>query len=289
MIILSNRSIILGIVLSTATQICLAQKEITYSVGVFGGVTSTFTADEGISKDPRYQAKYGADFVPLGIHAGVDLNGFGFMVDPQLTQIGQSFNIINSQGGQVGDRKISMLYFQLPLTYKKHIIDLSFFKVSWVAGISYSQLLSANEAITHSNTKLIFPAAVYNELPDTYEVEYDGVVSPSVKNLKTVRKSDFKAIQIFGSFGFRSDWDITDHARVSFDFRGNVGAFDPRSSDYLDRAKNNQTIYEMPGDRRDFFASLTIGYSRYLFIETKGKVKKVKPFVQYGPKRKKPK
>ncbi|GCC51367.1 hypothetical protein SanaruYs_15920 [Chryseotalea sanaruensis] len=272
-----------------ASTASYAQKEITYSVGAFGGITSTFTFDDGISIDPRYQAKYGANFVPGGIHLGVDYMGFGFMVDPQVTQIGQTFNVLNTQRGQVGERSVNITYFQLPFSYKKHIIDLSFFKVSFVAGISYAQLLNANETITHSASKLKFPAAVYSILPDAYQVEYDGVVSPQVSNLETLKKSDFKMVQVIGSLGIRSDWDITDHARLSFDFRANMGAFDPRSADYLDRANNNQRIYEIGGDRRDLFFSLTLGYARYLFIEKKPKPKKIKHFVSYGPKRKKPK
>lgn len=109
-------------------KLCYAQKEITYSLGAFGGLTSTFTYDQGINKDARYQSKYGVDFIPGGIHVGVDFNGFGFMIDPQLSQIGQSFNILNTVGGQVGNRKINLTYFQIPLSYKKHIIDLSFLK-----------------------------------------------------------------------------------------------------------------------------------------------------------------
>jgi hypothetical protein len=287
--------ILLVFTLAFSVEICSAQKEVTYSLGVFGGLTSTFTFDEGISKDPRYQAKYGAHFIPAGIHAGIDFMGFGFMVDPQLTQIGQNFNILNTQGGQVGERRISATYLQLPFSYKKHIIDLSFFKVSCVLGLSYAQLLSAHETITHDASKLNFPDSTRKILMQPsyqnigYNVVYDGVVSPEVAQLKTLQKSDFKAIQIFVSVGFRSDWDITDHARVSFDFRANGGVFDPRSSAYKERADNNQTIYEMGGDRRDFFASLTIGYSRYLFVEQRAKAKKVKPFQHYGPKRKIPK
>lgn len=272
-----------------ASTAAYAQKEITYSVGAFGGITSTFTFDEGINIDPRYQAKYGVDFIPGGVHLGVDYMGFGFMIDPQITQIGQTFNILNTQRGQVGERSVSITYFQLPFSYKKHIIDLSFFKVSFVAGVSYAHLLNAKESITHSASKLIFPATVYSILPDTYQVEYDGVVSPQINNLATLKKSDFKQVQIIGSLGIRSDWDITDHARLCFDFRANMGAFDPRSADYLDRANNNQTIYEIGGDRRDLFFSLTLGYARYLFIEKKPKPKKIKHFVSYGPKRKKPK
>lgn len=283
------QSLWLSLLLLTVAHPCLAQKEVTYSVGLFGGITSTFTYDKGIQVDPRYQAKYGADFIPIGLHAGVDLDGYGFMIDPQLTTIGQTFNILNTQGGQVGERTIHLTYLQLPFSYKHHIIDLSFFKVSCVIGISYAQLLTGYESITHQNAKLYFPAAVYPILPETYEVEYDGVVSPLTNDLETLTKSDFKSSQVFGSFGFRSDWDITDHARVSFDFRGNAGVFESRTDDYMERAKNNLTMYEIAGTRRDFYASLTIGYSRYLFIEKRPKAKKVKPFVSYGPKRNKPK
>ncbi len=237
--------ILLILALSFYAEICSTQKEVTYSLGVFGGFTSTFTFDEGINKDPRYQAKYGADFIPVGIHAGIDFMDFGFMVDPQLTQIGQSFNILNTQGGQIGQRKINTTYLQLPFSYKKHIIDLSFFKVSWVLGVSYAQLLSASETITHEAGKLNFPDSARKILAQQnyrdigYNVVYDGVVSPDVAMLKTLQKSDFRAIQIFVSVGFRSDWDITDHARICFDFRANGGVFDPRSSAYKERADNN--------------------------------------------------
>jgi hypothetical protein len=264
-------------------------------MGLFGGVTSTFTFDEGINKDARYEAKYGLDFIPIGFHAGVDFQGYGFMVDPQLTQIGQSFNVLNTVGGEVGKRSINLTYFQLPLSYKKHIIDLSFFKVSCVLGVSYAQLLSAEESITHTRQKLFFPKGVYPILSQEeyknagYSIEFEGVLSPSVNELITLKKSDFKPMQVFVSLGFRSDWDVTDHARVSFDFRANASAFDPRSVDYIDRANANQTLYEIGGKRTDIFASIVVGYSRYLFVEKKAKAQKVQRFQQYGPKRKVPK
>lgn len=267
----------------------MAQKQYSYAIGLFGGLTSTFTHDEGILSDQRYQNQYKANVKLGGLHAGIDFEGFGFMIDPQFLEIGQSFSILNTQGGQVGERAIRLSYLQIPITYKKHIIDLSFFKVSWVLGVSYGFLLNGAEHVSHSESKLKFPLAVYPELPPSYTIEYDGVVSPVIANLKTVNKNDFISSQLFGSFGFRSDWDVTDNARISIDLRGNVGVFEPRSGEYLNRTKSNLTIYEKSGPRRDYFASLTIGYSRYVSLETKSKRKKVKPFVTYGPKRNKPK
>jgi hypothetical protein len=278
-----------------AFSIAYAQKEVTYSVGLFGGISSTFSNDEGVSSDPRYQYRYNIRTIPIGLHLGIDFKGYGFMIDPQITQMGQQFNFINTSGGQVGKRDIQQTYFQIPFSYKKHIIDLSFFKVSWVFGVSPAILLSASENITHEQSKLRFPAYTFTALQSSqfaalgYEVEYDGVNVPQLNNQEILRKQDFRSFQLFGSIGLRSDWDVTDHARISFDLRANVGLWDPRSNDYLDRAKNQQTLYELSGARRDLFVSLTLGYARYLSIERKTRVKKVTPFQYYGPKRKKPK
>ncbi|MCZ8355777.1 MAG: outer membrane beta-barrel protein [Cyclobacteriaceae bacterium] len=276
-------------------SLAFAQKEVTYSIGIFSGISSSFINDEGISQDARYKYKYNVRTIPFGVHLGLDFNGYGFMIDPQITEVGQIFNILNTNGGQVGRRDIRQQYFQIPFSYKKHIIDLSFFKVSWVFGVSPAILLSASETISHDPSKLRFPAYTFPVLQSPeftalgYEVEYDGVNVPQLNKQEILRKEDFKSFQLFGSIGLRSDWDVTDHARLSFDLRANVGLWDPRSNDYLDRAKNQQTLYELSGARRDIFVSLTLGYARYLSIERKTRVKKVTPFQYYGPKRKKPK
>jgi hypothetical protein len=133
--------ILFASMLAFSVEICSAQKEVTYSLGVFGGFTSTFTFDKGINKDPRYLAKYGADFIPVGIHAGVDFMGFGFMADPQLTRIGQNFNLLNTQGGQVGERRISATYLKsVPITNRL------FMRWAVVEGISLLPLPSATRA-----------------------------------------------------------------------------------------------------------------------------------------------
>ncbi len=288
-------SLLLTCFLVFAFTIANAQKEITYSLGLFGGISSTFSNDEGVSKDPRYQYRYNIRTIPVGLHLGLDFKGYGFMIDPQVTQVGQQLNIINISGGQVGKRDIQQMYFQIPISYKKHIVDLSFFKVSWVFGISPAVLLSANEIISHDQSKLRFPSYTFSTLQNPpfttlgYEVEYDGVNVPDVRNQEILRKEDFRSFQLFGSVGLRSDWDVTDHARISFDLRANAGLWDPRSSIYINRAKNNQTLYEVSGNRRDIVVTLTLGYARYLTIERKTRVKKVTPFQYYGPKRKKPK
>jgi hypothetical protein len=249
-------------------------QERTISLGIYTGATTTYSWDEGVTRDPRYETRYDVKLAPVGISYGVDYNGYGFVLTPGLINIGQKYNVINTVGGQEGIRKATLQYLNLPVAFKVHIIDLSFFKVSALIGGSAAILLNARESISHRASKLRFPSAVYPILPADYEVEYDGVVSPAVNNYTMLGKTDYRSLQIFADAGFRSDWDITDEWRVSFDFRVCYGIFEPRTSAYMDRLNTNQTLYDLPGARRDLYASLTVGIARYIEIDKKSTAKK---------------
>jgi hypothetical protein len=264
------------------------------SLGIFTGITVPYTFDAGINKDPRYRIKYDVKFAPFGIHYGVDYDGYGLMIDPSITKIGQNFNVINIQGGHVGERKIDLTYFQFPIGVKLHIIDLSFFRVSFVASIGVGFLLDGQETITHRDSKLIFPSQVYpelieNPLYDDYLIEYDGVLSPNVSSSspqsKLLSKEDFQSFQLFGGIGFRSDWDITEEWRVSFDLRGNVGALEPRKSDHIDKIKAFKAVYEIDGNRRDLFLALNIGIARTIEIGPQEQARKVRKKNESKPHR----
>jgi len=279
------------------------------SLGIFTGITVPYTFDAGINKDARYQIKYNVKFAPVGIHYGVDYEGYGVTIDPSFIRIGQSFNVVNISGGHMGERSIDLSYFQFPAGLKLHIIDLSFFKVSFVVSVGFGVLLNGNETITHQDSKLKFPFEVYPELTDNpdydgYLIEYDGVLTPNVNSKSSLSnllsKDDFQSFQLFGGIGFRSDWDITETWRVSFDLRGNIGALEPRKSEHLNKIKANQAIYEIEGARRDLFLSLNIGLARTIEIEPREKDRTIrqrrenKPYrpLKYpwpGPRNKKPK
>jgi hypothetical protein len=266
------------------------------SLGVFSGITVPYTFDQGINKDPRYRIKYNVKFMPIGVHYGVDYDGYGFMLDPSVIQLGQRFNVINTTGGQIGERKIDLTYFQLPVSFKLHIIDLSFFKVSFVAAVGVGALLKGSETISHDDGKLRFPVAMTGTYPSAqndefemnnpgYTVEYDGVLSPVVKNRSLLKEKDFLKFQLFGALGFRSDWEISETWRVSFDLRGNVGAFEPRTGTHLKKIKNYDAIYEMNGARRDLFLSFNIGIARTLEVEPQEKERQIKRRRENKPQR----
>ena len=263
----------------------------TISLGIFTGATSTFAWDEGVNRDSRYEIRYDVKFAPIGVSYGVDYEGFGFVVTPSVISIGQKYNVINTVGGQEGIRSGKLTYFHIPVAFKAHIIDLSFFKVSFVAGGSVAFLLNAKETVSHNASKLRFPAAVHPILPSEYQVEYDGVVSPAVSNYVMLDRTDFNTLQVFVAAGFRSDWDINETWRVSIDLRANYGIFDPRSDEYTQRLNSNLTLYDVPGTRRDIVANLNVGIARYIDIDKKdanrkkGKTSGIKHKSRSGGKR----
>lgn len=282
-----------------------------HSLGLFTGIAIPYTWDGGINQDSRYRTRFDIKYSPIGVHYGLDKEGHGFMIDPCVIRIGQNFNVINSSGGEIGYRKIDLTYLQVPVGIKLHIIDMSFFKVSMVASVGVGVLLNGKETVEHSDGKLKFPIemtgpypsaqndAFENQYPDVVEeVEYDGVVVKNV-NAALSGTEDFQKFQIFGSLGLRSDWDFGENWRASFDLRGNMGILEPRTSDYTKRVKNFEALYDMYGQRRDLFLSLTFGIARTLTIEHRAKESKKKIRINNkptkhkypwpGPRNKKPK
>jgi hypothetical protein len=284
----SMRKLILTYFFLQTSLLTVAQTKIV-SLGIFTGITSTYTWDEGILADPRYKTRYDIKLAPVGINYGVDYEGFGFVISPGVFTIGQNYHVVNTVGGHEGTRKINLQYVNLPLALKFHLIDLSFLKVSFIGGGGIGYLLSGKETIEHNNAKYKFPEAVYSVLPADYEVQYDGVIAPKVTNLKMLSKGDFNTLQFFTFVGLRSDWYVSEEFKVSFDIRANYGILESRSDDYLSKLSSYQTLYDIPGKRRDISMLFSIGISRYIEIEKKEKEQKQrakgKSSKKFSPKR----
>lgn len=246
----------------------------TVSLGISMGMTSTYSWNQGIQKDPRYSSQYGLKWAPIMFQYGVDYEGFGFVVSPGVLSVGQHHNVVNTVGGQQGIRKNKLTYFQLPVFLKVHLIDLSFFKVSFVAGGGVGYLLNGKETIyIEPNTKLWFPDEVYPLFPPTYQIEYDGIIVPETNEV-LITKSDFKPLQFFALTGLRADWDVSENIRVSVDFQMHYGILDPRGEDYINAVNQYQKLFDLPGKQRDTFALISVGVSRYMDVEPKKSTKK---------------
>jgi hypothetical protein len=287
---------LLAIFLLCAFAAC-AQMRIV-SLGVYSGITSTYTWDEGINIDPRYKPRYDVKTAPFGICFGQDFDGFGYLLTPGLVNIGQNYHMVNIVGGHEGTRKINLSYATFPIALKFHLIDLIFLKTSFIMGASPSFLLKGKEELTHNNAKFYFPAAVYPYLPSDYTVQYDGVIAPDMKKFAMLDKEDFKTLQTFGFIGIVSDWYLSNAWKVSFDIRAQYSFQDNRSLDYLERLENYEQIYDVPGKRRDIVLNFAIGVSRYIEFEKKQQQEKAsrkgtKPFkgTKYpwpGPRKSRP-
>jgi hypothetical protein len=244
-------------------------------LGLFTGITSTYTWDEGINADPRYKTRYDIKFSPIGVNYGVDYDGFGFVISPALFTTGQNFYMVNTVGGHEGTRKIDIQYLNIPVALKFHLIDLDFLKTSLVIGGGPAVLLKGKEEISHNAAKFYFPPVVYPHLPENYNIEYDGVITPKVDKLEILKKDDFDPFQIFAFVGVRSDWYFSDNWKASFDIRANYTVFDNRSDTYTGRLKAYEAIYDIPGNRRDIIAHFTLGVSRYIENDVAEKTRKV--------------
>lgn len=255
----------------------------TYSLGFYTGLISPYSFDQGINSDQRYKTKYDLKFAPIGVTFGIDFPRYGFIFSPGIVNTGQNYFFVNNRGGKEGIQKTNLQYLAVPLAAKFYLIDLSFFKVSALTGISPALLMNGRQIITHDAARYRFPEEIYPILPDTYVPMVDGVQAPKVNNYQMADKTDFKNTQLFVLLGIRSDWNATEDWRISFDMRVNFGLLDPRRPHYQDKIDAYQTLYSLPGSRHEFFAQLTVGVSRY--VEIKAKAKAARPKKRFVPKK----
>ena len=134
------------------------------SYGIYGGFNIPFTSDQGLARDPRFVTKFLIRATPIGINYGYDHVDFGYNISPCFVRIGQQFTIKNTAGGDVGSRDVSMSYLSVPMSLKIHINDMAFFRFSLVAGLNAAFLIHGEETITHTASKLYYPAEV--AIPD---------------------------------------------------------------------------------------------------------------------------
>jgi hypothetical protein len=263
-------------------------QQFSMSIGVHTGIMTTATFDNGIDRDPRYRPYYGLKFAPIGASFSLNYEYVGFMISPSLINVGPDASGLNTADGDIGDRKYNLKYINVPVGFKAHIVNLAFLKISGIASLSAAYLLDGSETVSHSAGIMDFPKDTYPILPPDYSVEYDGVAVPAVDKYVIGSKQDFRHMQVFAGLGLVSDWDVTNHWRVFFDMRVNYGLFDPRTKTYLERLDAHQTLYDLPGQRHDVFAQLSIGIARYIDFE-KSDVEKKKEHKAskkgYSPKK----
>ncbi len=254
-------------------------------LGIHTGIAIPVTLDKGMDTDPRYDSRYSVKGAPFGIALMKDWEGFGVVLTPGLITIGQNYDVVNTEGGHDGMREITLRYVTVPAALKLHLIDLDFFRVSALAAFGANYLLDASDHISHDATKLKFASEALPMLPEDYIIQYDGVLVPNISKQTISVKEDYNNLQLFAGLGLRSDWDISNHWRISFDVRVNYVFFDPRQSTYLDRIETFQSLYDTPGSRTDLYMSLNVGIARFIEFDKndKEREKNLKGKKRYVP------
>ncbi len=254
------------------------------SFGVFGGFNVPITFDDGLTKDPRFVGKLTFRGTPVGFTYGYDHVGFGYVITPSYTRIGQKFIIENTVGGDVGTRDIQMDFLSVPVALKLHLNDLSFFRLSAVAALNFNYLINGREIISHSASKLKYPPGVLIPSDPGYTEVFDGVLVPEVNNQEYVTKDNFNAFQLFAAVGLRSDFDLSDEWSLNFDGRANFGLFDPRKKDYVEQLKQPTNAPDLYGSRHDIYLSVEFGFARIIQIKKRFEPKRSsRPIVTEQP------
>ncbi len=256
------------------------------SFGITGGFNVPLTIDKGLDKDPRFRGNFLIRGTPIGFQYGYDKPGFGYVISPSFLSIGQKYTIVNTTGGDVGTRDISMNYFSVPVALKFHLNDLAFFRLSLVAAVNFCFLLDGKETFTHEAAKLKYPSGVSVPTDPGYIIAYDGVFVPSVTNQVYVSKDKYNSFQMFGGIGLRSELDLSEKWSVMLDGRANFAVFDSRNKAYLDQLQTptgaadyngSPGAPDLYGQRRDIFLSVTLGVSRIITTKPKFKERHTKP------------
>lgn len=255
------------------------------SFGFFAGFNVPITFDEGLTNDPRFVGKVTFRATPIGLNYGYDHVGFGFVISPNFTQIGQKFLVKNTVGGDVGSRDIKMSYFSVPVALKLHLNDLSFFRLSAVAGLNFNYLINGSETISYAASKLDFPSSVRIPNEPGYTKVFDGVIVPDVNDLEYVSKDKYNPFQLFAAIGLRSDFDLNDDWSLNFDGRANFGLLDPRKKDYIDQLKQTSDAPDLYGARHEVYLTVEVGFSHIIQIKKEFKPRhSSKPLVNNSSK-----
>jgi Outer membrane protein beta-barrel domain len=275
------RVICMGLLLAVFVE---ANAQNVEAFGVFGGLNVPITVDQGLQKDTRFVGRFTLRATPVGFTYGYDHVGFGFVLSPSYTQIGQQFIIRNTAGGDVGVRNVKMDYFSVPVALKLHVNDLAFFRLSIIAALNFNYLISGKETLTFSASKLKYPKSVAIPTDPGYVSTYDGVIVPNVKGLDYVTKDKFNPFQVFAGLGLRSDFDMNDDWSLNFDGRANFGLFDPRKKDYVEQLKQTSNAPDLYGPRREIYLSVMIGVSHIIQIKKEFKPKHSSSSITVRPK-----
>ena len=206
------------------TNVLHAQYKITY-LGIFGGLNTPFSIDNGLYQDPRFQQQMTLKWNPVGINIGYDGEVFGVGFMPLLTQIGQNYKITNFDKGDMGSLKIKQMYLSLPVHVRVHSDLANPTRFNYQLGIQYNLLLSANEHIRYSADFMDIPPGVI--IPEG-SIDNFGYYFVPAEN-RSLNEINYRKSNVAVYFGVGMDFDITDNWSISASGTIAYSLLDPRT------------------------------------------------------------
>ncbi len=250
-----------------------AQAQVRMHIGATSAFNSTFVLDDGLAKDPRYNAQMTYNWAPVGMAFGADFNrGFGLQLESVISNQGQIYDIIDVAKQKIGERRIDLQYVNLPLLLNFLSNSSSRTSFNFMIGPQLSLLTQGQEVYQQYQSGTLqlpeggqVPSGATDNGNGTYTFPATTTVIASSDAAAAFQKFKEKEFQIAASMGLNID--LGSHMYLSTNFRGSYSFTDMRNQDLIEsisKKSGNDALRDLFGRRANIVAGVQIGL-HYMF------------------------
>jgi hypothetical protein len=265
-----------------------ASAQVRVHLGATTAFNSTFVLDQGLSKDPRYNAQMTYNWAPVGMAFGADFNrGFGLQLESILSNQGQIYEIIDVAKQKIGERRIDLQYINLPLLLNFLSNSSSRTSFNFVLGPQVSLLTKGQEIYEQYKAGTLqipesgqIPAGATDNGNGTYSYPAGTTVLASTDAASAVKQFRDKELQL--AIGLGLNIDIGSHMYLSTNIRGNYSFTDMRNEDLINSIRQNSAndvLKDLFGRRANMLVGAQIGL-HYMFGGNRFSVRSLGPLGQ---------
>jgi hypothetical protein len=223
-----------------------------FSQGIHLGLTTsmnaTYVLDQGLSKDPRYNATATYKWAPVGFNFGVDIGRkFGLSLESIMARQGQVYEIIDAAEKVKGERKIDIKTLQIPMLLRFMSGGNAGVRGNFNFGPQLNLLTDAVESVQaqagtydipegvdFASIKAEFPGAVESADGKTYNLPSNV----PTREILSKKANDFKSTEFAVALAFGLDIDLSKHLYLTTQVRGNYTLTDMRNGDVIEQIKS---------------------------------------------------
>ncbi len=258
-------SIFILIVKPTAAQV----SQIELNFGLNSGFNSTRILDKGLKSDKRYRGIPTYKWAPIGASFGFNLaNNFSMQFEALIAHEGQLFNFVDLEDKKIGEREISLSYFNLPVLIQ---FRSSGKKVRTVFSIGpeISLMRFGEETIFNESAIVTIPDGVTPPVGSVKNA--DGTYTIPSLGLTTIASLDgLNSEGLLKEVDFRILADVSLHIiaspkfYINVDVRSSYGFMDIRGDELLKNIEDNTAIFDdILSQRANFSVGVWVGLQYY--------------------------